>query len=86
MPDETAVVVDLLYDFQCDECDFATDSQDYLKTHKRIKHENEGIIYRCDIRDSSIHGLSNPIKMNFTMKICCSIVSIVIIYPTLQGT
>ena len=46
---ETPVVVDLLYDFQCDECDFATDSQDYLKTHKRIKHENEGIIYRCDI-------------------------------------
>ena len=27
---ETPVVVDLLYDFQCDECDFATDSQDYV--------------------------------------------------------
>ena len=46
---ETPVVVNLLYDFQCNECDFATDSHDYFKTHKKIKHENEGIIYRCDI-------------------------------------
>ena len=42
-------VIDLVYDFKCDECDFVTNSYQYLKTHQKFKHENEGIIYRCDI-------------------------------------
>ena len=49
MSTENTVVVNLLYDYQCDECDFVTNSFGYLSTHRRIRHDNEGVVYRCDI-------------------------------------
>ena len=38
-----------IFAHECDECDFKTDSQAYLKNHIRYRHTNEGIIYRCDL-------------------------------------
>ena len=39
--------------FYCDECDFDTINKIYLRTHKRVKHTDEGICYRCDICSQS---------------------------------
>ena len=39
--------------FYCNECDFDTTNKSYLNTHKRVKHTNEGICYRCDICSQS---------------------------------
>ena len=38
-----------IYEHQCDECDFVTDSASYLSTHKTVKHRDEGRVYSCDI-------------------------------------
>ena len=38
-----------IYQFQCEECDFVTDSPIYFNTHKRVRHEEEGRVYSCDI-------------------------------------
>ena len=35
--------------YQCDECDFFTHSYGYYKTHRRVRHNDEGVIYRCDL-------------------------------------
>ena len=38
-----------IYQFQCDECDFVTDSSAYFSTHQRVRHREEGRVYSCDI-------------------------------------
>ena len=39
--------VEFLYN--CDECDFFTHSYGYYKTHRKVRHIDEGMIYKCDI-------------------------------------
>ena len=35
----------------CDLCPLKTHSIQYLKNHKRFKHDEEGMIHRCDVCD-----------------------------------
>ena len=40
-----------IYQYQCDDCDFVSDSAAYMANHKRYRHtpNDEGRIYSCDI-------------------------------------